>query len=310
MRSRRRRLGGAALHVCGLVTVVCLLAVTVQAHAEGQERAAFPPPGQLVDIGGSERIHLRTWGERETGKPALILDVSAGMPSSGWAWIGRVLGARHFVVAYDRPGMAWSDGPKRPRDAMSAARALALALDVAGIGPPYVVVAHSYGGFSARAFTAMQRDDVIALMLLDTTHPDGGGGPGFALSYRARAWQAHAALFRVFPPANGLASLPSDEQAAAHAVSHWTSHLDTTAEELEAWDVSAAQIRDVRLDDLPLLVVSGRGSDEHLRLQRDLLSLSTASRFRQLDADHMEMLLEHGHAQATAAEIERFISSR
>lgn len=290
-----------------ILAVAGLAVVTFQACGERQERAAFPPPGEMVEIGTGERIHVRTWGEREVGTPALILDASASMPSSEWAWIGQMLSQRHFVVAFDRPGMAWSDGPKKPRDSMSSARALDAALDAAGIPPPYVVIAHSYGGFSSRAFVGMNLQDVTGLALLDTTNPDGDGGPGFAAWYRARAWQGHAALFRLFPPSNSFQSLPLAEQASALAVSHWTSHLDTTAEELEAWPTSAAQIRALTFGDLPLLVVSARGSAEHIGLQRDLLSLSENSNYLELDVDHVGMLLDQEQARVTAEAIQEWL---
>lgn len=312
-----RRVGAARRLVRALARVLVLgltlglgvgvMLMAIQASAEQQERAVFPPPGRLVDAGDGQMIHLRTWGTRRAGEPALILDVSASFPSSAWAWIGQMLGDDYFVVAYDRPGMAWSTGPKRPRDAGTAASALGRALDAANIVPPYLVVGHSYGGFSARAFTALRPADVAGLVLLDTTHPDGGGEQLFAAQFRARAWQGHAGLFVLSPPPNSFATLPEAERAAAHAVSHWTTHLDTTAEELEAWPVSAAQIRDVSFGDLPLLVVSVSGGGSHEQLQRDLLGLSTRSRFVALDADHVGMLLDHDQALEAAGQIELFV---
>jgi len=307
MRSRIRRFARATLHIAAIAVIAVIATMTVQAHLEQQERAAFPPPGQMVDIGGGERIHVRTWGEREAGTPALILDASAAMPSSEWAWIGQMLGQGHFLVAYDRPGMAWSDGPKKPRDAASAARALTAALAVAHIEPPYVVIAHSYGGFSSRAFVGLNRDDVAGLVLLDTTNPNGGGGAGFAAFYRARAWQGHAALFRLFPPQNSFSSLPLFEQAPAQVVSHWRSHLDTTAEELEAWPASVADIRDLTFGDLPVLVVSARGSAAHLDLQRDMLGVSGSSDYVELDVDHVGMLLVEDQARLSSDAIEGWL---
>jgi len=50
---------------------------------------------------------LAIWGAA-TGGPTILLDVSAGQPSSIWAWIASDLGRHYRVVAYDRPGMAWS----------------------------------------------------------------------------------------------------------------------------------------------------------------------------------------------------------
>ena len=303
----------AALRVLAVLALLVMSGITVQARAENIERRAYPPPGQLVDIGGGQLIHIRRWepAVRNDG-PTIVLDVSAAMPLSEWAWVGRGLAeAGHSVVAYDRPGMAWSRGPWQPRDAGHAADALHKALSKAGIEPPFVVVGHSYGGFSARVFTGRYRADIAALILLDTTHGEGGGEQGFATFYRVRAWQAHAGLFHLERPSySGLWALPEEERAAADAVSLWTSHLDTSAEELEAWHTSVQQIRALGgHGDLPLLVVCANDSrPQHVALQRDLATLSSNSRFVELNVDHMGMLVVREQAALVVAEMNGFLA--
>jgi pimeloyl-ACP methyl ester carboxylesterase len=264
----------------------------------------------LIDIGGGQLIHVRTWGTRASAdQPAIVLDVSASMPIAAWAWVARGLAERgNFVVAYDRPGMGWSTGPWQPRDAARAAGALGRALKAAKIDAPYVVVAHSFGGFSSRIFAGANRPDVAGLVLLDTTHPDGGGELLFATSFRTRAWQGHVGYFALANPTdNWFTSLPPEEQAATNSVARWTTHLDATAEELEAWDTSAAQVHAADLEGLPILVVSGDGGPEHLALQRDMLNLSMRSRFTQIPATHMAMLVDEGPAQLVIEQIEEFV---
>jgi pimeloyl-ACP methyl ester carboxylesterase len=293
------------LHVLAVALIAALCAMTVQARGEQASRAANPAPGQMIDI-GSGQLHLRVWGAAND-RPTILLDVSAAQPSSIWAWIARDLSADYRVVAYDRPGMAWSiDVPGR--DAQSAANALASALTAAGIGPPYVVIGHSFGGLSARVFAAAHREDVHGLVLLDTTHPDPGGGIGFAAIYRSEAWRGHTGMLQLFPPDNWYTSLPNEEIAGAYAVTLWTSHRDATADEMEAWDQTVAQVQATGdFGDLPLLVVSSADSAAHLELQRDLANLSTDSRFVVLDTSHMAMLMDQTAAGATAREIGRFL---
>jgi pimeloyl-ACP methyl ester carboxylesterase len=302
-----RRLLRAGLHVLAVGLLVGLTGMTVQAHAERSSKEANPPPGHLIDIGSGQRIHLRTWGAANE-RPTIVLDVSAAQPSSIWAWIARDLSTEYRVVAYDRPGMAWSAGAQG-RDARSAADALSAALAAAGIGPPYVVVGHSFGGLSARVFAADHRADVRALVLLDTTYPEPGGGAAFAPLYRSAAWHGHTGLVQLFPPANWYSSLPPEESAGAFAVTQWTSHLDATAEELEAWDATVGQVQAAGgFGGLPLLVASVPGPPEHLELQRALLSLSTNSQLVILDTSHMAMLMEEAAARETASEIRAFLS--
>jgi pimeloyl-ACP methyl ester carboxylesterase len=308
-----RKLLRAAVRVLAVLALLLLSVITVQARSEQAERATYKPQGQLVDIGGGQLIHVRTWGARQhPSDPAIVLDVSAAMPLAEWAWVAQGLAQDgHFVVAYDRPGMGWSSGPWQPRDSAHAADALKKALDAVGIAPPYVIVAHSFGGFSARVFAGDNAQYVVGLALLDTSHPHGGGEIGFARQFRMRALQGHAGLFNVMPPDNWFVTLPADEQASANAVSHWTSHLDATAEELELWRTSAVQVdaASVTLRDVPLLVVAGYGSDAHIAQQRDMLKISTQSQFVQLNADHMGMLVNPELAKLTVQTIEGFVAS-
>jgi pimeloyl-ACP methyl ester carboxylesterase len=206
-------------------------------------------------------------------------------------------------VSVDRPGLGWSAGGG-VRDALSAARALEEVLTQLGIQRPYVVVGHSFGGLAARVFADRNRDDVIGLALLDSTHPDGGGGAGFAALYRHAALLGHTGLLQLRPSGTtGLEGLPSQEVEAAVAVSRWTSHLDATAEELEAWDASTRQAREAgTFDELPLLIVRSPASQEHLALQRDMLGLSTQSEFVQLEGvSHIGMLTNRGESEILLA---------
>ncbi|HYI22824.1 MAG TPA: alpha/beta hydrolase [Candidatus Limnocylindrales bacterium] len=287
-----RKLVRAALHLLAVATLVVLTGVAIQAAAEAEERGRFPAPGRVVEIGGGQTVHLRTWGDGNHG-PTIVAEASAGMFSSEWSWIGQALAADYRVVAADRPGLGWSAGGQHPRDALSAATGLTRALQIEGIDPPYVVIGHSFGGMTARVFADMHRSDVVGIALLDTTHPDGGGGQFYAAEYRRLAWIGHSGLNQLLPARSGWESLPAPEVDAAVAVSGWTSHLDATADEMAAWDATMQQVRDTgTFGEIPLLVVRGPGSPRDLELQRSLLGLSSESEFAQLEnVSHVGMLI-------------------
>jgi hypothetical protein len=117
-------------------------------------------------------------------------------------------------------------------------------------------------------------------------------------------------VFVLFPPGNGLAGLPPADAEAGNVVAHWTSHLDATADELEAWPISAQQLRDAGdLGGLPLLVIAAYGSDGHYALQRDLATMSTAGEYVALEIWHTSMLFTPDHAVLVSAEIRRFLSA-
>ena len=69
----------------GLVTfVLVLLVVTTiyEALATANERARFPAPGRMVDVGGY-RLHLRCTGQ---GSPTVVLESGGGMSSMSGLW--------------------------------------------------------------------------------------------------------------------------------------------------------------------------------------------------------------------------------
>jgi alpha/beta hydrolase fold len=152
-----------------VVGVTLLLAACTGGTGPGS-----PSPTALdtkVDIGGYS-LALSCRGE---GTPTIILE--AGYDSSGlntWHDVMDPLGQISRVCAYDPAGTGVSD--RRPAGthvtSMSEADELHRLLETAGIQGPYVVVAHSYGGFIGRLFAARYRDQTSGLVLIDSSHED------------------------------------------------------------------------------------------------------------------------------------------
>lgn len=79
----RRRLRWSIRLVLALLAVVVALAAggaIWQAAATAADRRAFPPPGQLVDVGG-RRLHLQISGT-DQGLPTVVLE--AGFMSASF----------------------------------------------------------------------------------------------------------------------------------------------------------------------------------------------------------------------------------
>jgi pimeloyl-ACP methyl ester carboxylesterase len=74
-------------------------------------------------------------------------------------------------LEYDRSGLGRSEAPVEPPEEISAASVAAdldALLKVAGVAPPYVIVAHSWGGFTSREFIHLQEKNVAGIVLVDT----------------------------------------------------------------------------------------------------------------------------------------------
>jgi pimeloyl-ACP methyl ester carboxylesterase len=140
-----------------------------QEVASARDRRRFPPPGRLVDIGG-RRLHLLEAG---TGAPTLVVVPALGEHVLGWVRFQRELAGEMRVVLCDRAGTGWSDPPPRGRRTPAdIADELHDLLGAAGIGPPYVLAAHSLGGIIARQFAARHPGDVAGMILVDSSHED------------------------------------------------------------------------------------------------------------------------------------------
>jgi pimeloyl-ACP methyl ester carboxylesterase len=141
---------------------------------ESLDATTYPPPGQLVDVGG-HRLQLSCTG---TGSPTVVLEPGQGGVSSDMAWIAPVVARDSRVCVYDRAGRGWSDAADGPQDGERSAADLHILLDRAHVPGPYVLAGHSFGGLYVQSFAAQFPDQVAGMVLLDTTAPK----PGPALS--------------------------------------------------------------------------------------------------------------------------------
>src|SRR5262245_3211505 len=146
-----------------LVAVVALAGTGAiyQAAATARDARRYPPPGQLVNVGGY-RLHLYCAGE---GSPTVVLEAVSGGLAIDWAWV-QPEGARTTrVCTYDRAGRGWSEPGPAPRDARQLARELHTLLRNAAVPGPYVLAGHSAGGLFAREYAAQYPDEVVGLVL-------------------------------------------------------------------------------------------------------------------------------------------------
>ena len=158
----------------GLGLLVLIIGATVfgtayEFYARGQAHAQYPPPGQLVDIGG-RKMHLDCRG---AGSPTVVLE--SGLDNNGsmsWYSVQDELAKITRTCAYDRAGVMWSEPKSTPQNADAVAQDLHATLASAGITGPLVLVCHSLGGPYIMSYTRQFPDDVKGLVFVDCSHPD------------------------------------------------------------------------------------------------------------------------------------------
>ena len=266
-----------------------------QAVATRRDLAATPPPGQLIDV-GNHRLHIWCMG---SGKPTVILESGLGGSAFMWAPVQRQVAQFTQVCSYDRAGFGYSDAGPLPRTSGRIADELVRLLDSARIEGPVILVAASFGGFSARILASRYPSHVAGLVLVDASHEDqqrhlatAGLQPGVppALGFVVRA--ASFGILRLRNQTLGTnpeAADPSVRQFVRATV-HRASRYKALYSETVAWEESAEEVRVSRRRlDIPLLVLTaGSWPDEgrmiHADLQRDQATLS--SRGCQKIAEH------------------------
>ena len=129
---------------------------------------APPPPGRLVAL-GTHRLHLHCSG---AGTPPVVFDAALGGSSLSWTYVQPAVAGFTTACAYDRAGFGWSEAGPMPRTAGRIAAELHALLGTANIPPPYVLVGHSFGGLSIRAYAASHPEDVAGLVFVDPAHPE------------------------------------------------------------------------------------------------------------------------------------------
>jgi pimeloyl-ACP methyl ester carboxylesterase len=88
--------------------------------------------------------------------------------ASAWAAVCRLLSPYIRVYSYDRSGLGKSDASEIPPTSTNIALELDLLLAIAGVGPPYVLVAHSWGGILAREFIARSSEnDIVGCVFVE-----------------------------------------------------------------------------------------------------------------------------------------------
>lgn len=165
---RMRTVAVAVMTVASIVAISCTGA---SSSSPSTSRASAALTFDKIDVGGY-RLAYECLGE---GAPTIIAE--AGYDTGGMGAFTDVLqdlAATTRVCTYDRAGIGNSDDrPKTPgltsEDQADELQALLIG---AGIQPPYVLMAHSYGGFIARMFAADHRDEVAGMILIESSHED------------------------------------------------------------------------------------------------------------------------------------------
>jgi len=297
--------------------VLAVIGAIYQAIATELAERAYPPPGEMVDI-GDHSLHINCIGH---GSPTVILEAANFGMSAWWVRVQKQLAQTTRVCAYDRAGLGWSSerGPE-PRDARQISSEPHTLLKGADIEGPYVLVGHSYGGLYVRMYADRYPEETAGVVLVDSSHPE-----QFTRSPKERAqyeqtvrlgavisFLTRLGVIRLTNYYPAHPDLPSHQRAQIEAFNASTHHVATTLEEYRATPQTTAQVRRAgSLDDTPLAVITaGEQSSVWLEMQDELAALSPNSIHRVIEgATHESLLYNKGDSQVTSAAIHKIVEA-
>jgi pimeloyl-ACP methyl ester carboxylesterase len=299
-------LGASLAALLGLA----LVGYIYEPMAEAADTKAYPPPGQMVDVGGY-RLHIKCTGE---GSPTVVIESGWGDFSAAWGWVQPEVAKTTRVCTYDRAGMGWSESSPEPRTAREFAKELHTLLEKANVPGPYILVGHSLGGYTILVYAHDYPAEVSGLVLIDaqdlpasdgaapTPAPKPGRNPLPSL-------MARIGLVRLLAgPLDAIKNLPEGDKQAYTAYAVAPRSAQTFLDEGMGMSEGGAQARAVTtLGALPLIVLS-RGEDQdakHTAAQADLLQLSTIS--QQFFADQSGHSIHIDQPEAAVAAIVKMV---
>ena len=325
-RRTMRWIGKGLLWLVVVLLVLAIVGAIYQAIATELAERAYPPPGEMVDVGGYS-LHINCVGR---GTPTVLLDSGSGLFSAQWVRVQRQVSDTTRVCAYDRAGMGWSEMGPDPRDAQQITSELHTLLGKAGIEGPYVLAGHSFGGMYMQTYAARYPEEVAGVALVDSsTDPVQFGQRPEAQDSNEPQKQTSAVVsqlerFGISLPARlGIVrllsmldpaspELPQKQRAQTDVLTPSTREFTTSVLEFLAPTQTLRLGTPGSLGNKPLAVVTAPKQAEPgwLKHQDKLATLSSNSIHRVVKgATHTSLLYDRSDSQATSAAIVEVVAA-
>lgn len=160
------RIGQIVIGLMVLVGLSLLAGVLYQQSAMDYDRAAYVSSSNLVEVDGIE-MYIQCEGE---GSPTVVFESGAGTPHINWWQIQKAIVQDVRTCVYDRQNIGWSEYTGNIPNPKFVAQTLHSLLENAGESAPYLMVGHSLGGVYVREYATLYPDDVVGMVLIDSSH--------------------------------------------------------------------------------------------------------------------------------------------
>ena len=210
------------------------------------------PAGHFYQV-DQHRVHLDCSGR---GDVTVIADSGIGGSSVEWSLVRELLNKDQLrFCSYDRAGYGWSDPGFSERTTKNITLELYKLLEAAGEESPYILIGHSFGGFTVRYFAHQYPADVTALVLVDSSHPDQVRLMDQLVTGTEKRTRGHNPL--QMPAKDYIDKLPEPMRLQAGFLNSRRKAIFAQMDEIKYFQTSAEQVREAMpLPDVPVVVIT------------------------------------------------------
>lgn len=142
-----------------------------------------------IDVGNGRQLYLHCEGE---GNPTVVMEAGGAGNSESWGFVQPDVSKFTRVCTYDRAGTGRSSAVPRQDTTQAIAQELHSLLRVAGVGYPYVLVGHSFGGIIVLQFATQYQNEIAGIVMVDSSGSDPRGRIQAALT--PDEWQQYGSV--------------------------------------------------------------------------------------------------------------------
>lgn len=157
------------IRIAGTVFTLFVAFVVGCYDPQAELSKSFPPPGQLIDVGG-RKLHLYCTGK---GSPTVVLVAGGGAYSIDWTLVQRKISESTRVCSFDRAGLGWSDSGPAEETVEETVGDLHALLHTADERGPFVLVGASIGGIFVQAYQHAYPQEVAGLVFSNSSNQIG-----------------------------------------------------------------------------------------------------------------------------------------
>jgi len=128
------------------------------------DRDRYTEGGRWVNIQPGSGLYIV---EKGVGGPTVVFEAGISASHLNWRHIQDQVSQFAHTASYDRLGLGWSSRARTARTPANIAKELHRLLEAAGLKPPFLLVAHSFGGLVVRRYALAYPDQVAGVVLVD-----------------------------------------------------------------------------------------------------------------------------------------------